>query len=909
MIAEATIETHITLFKQFESRETLSAADLNQLQIVFNQYTSDEALSTTWHNLWNSFICELVLNANQPLALKYKQAIVIFKLHFYSLSDNINLESNFKTILRSTPIIPIGIFPLPKLLPANIANTANTETVNSEDYYNNLQTIINNCNATKQELVEIQNRLIQESKRVLAMQTPLFDDNGNEQPNPDNPPLIDFTNLSFSLLTPIALETAVSVGYDATSQKVPFIDLKDELNNKIDESYAKLYDIQAVNKVVYVDGMFSYEVKDNSYYDLSNPNSPFTWNDGGTSCKAKPIGISDYQKVEAVWKKYEPGEIAHIENLLLGELKERTTRHLRSTEDTYTIETIKESEVVRDLQTTERFAIQKEASKIVQEDFEAKIEANVQGSYGMVSFGVTAGASYATNTQTSKAESTQYAKDVIDRSLNRILERTREQRTIRIIEEFEETNKHVLNNVAGTDHVIGIYRWVDKIMQCTLANYGKRLLFEFVVPEPAAFHLFAKSKNTVKGITLQKPNHPSIGIPSKAGGILTLNSADDLDENNYKIFAAAYDASVETYPKAFNLNKAFSTVNPAPDTGKLEAFGGADNSLEIPKGYESVAAAVSGFSTGIASHGRVYINEIKVVDIYFGTYSGTTTYQFQTKIQSVNWGGKSAIPFVFNFNVVISCEPSDTHKSEWKLATYNSIMAAYNKKLDDYNNAFAEAQVSQGINIQGSNPLEYRNIEKNELKKSCIQLLTYDNLFHVNFKVMQHPNPSLPIDENYPYFNNCKAIENGKPINFLESIFDWDIMSYFFHPYFYANRKRWINLYNLDSNDPVHTSFLKAGYARVVVPVRKGFETAAINFSETGQIDFDNLLGISIEAADAVAELEQNNLIATDPNYATSDLNPANWPKWDIRVPTNLVVLQQQAIAVQENGLPINPNV
>jgi hypothetical protein len=195
--------------------------------------------------------------------------------------------------------------------------------------------------------------------------------------------------------------------------------------------------------------------------------------------------------------------------------------------------------------------------------------------------------------------------------------------------------------------------------------------------------------------------------------------------------------------------------------------------------------------------------------------------------------------------------------------------------------------------------------------------MTYDQLYHDNFSVMMHPPVNNGVPDNYPTFQNCTAIANGAPINFFESVFDWDIMSYYFYPYFYSSRQRWLELYNLNSNDPLHTSFLKAGYAKVVVPVRPGFEIAASNFIDNGIVDFDGMAGITPETLSALTEIELNKEPdpITEPirhqAWLASNLNPANWPTWEVRLPTNLVILQTEAFvpAGSASGLPENPNL
>ena len=44
-----------------------------------------------------------------------------------------------------------------------------------------------------------------------------------------------------------------------------------------------------------------------------------------------------------------------------------------------------------------------------------------------------------------------------------------------------------LNNVAGGGHIAGVYQWVNKVYQAQMFNYGIRMMYDFMVPEPAAF--------------------------------------------------------------------------------------------------------------------------------------------------------------------------------------------------------------------------------------------------------------------------------------------------------------------------------------------------------------------------------------------------------------------------------------
>ncbi|MBK8684311.1 MAG: hypothetical protein IPN26_04635 [Bacteroidetes bacterium] len=389
---------------------------------------------------------------------------------------------------------------------------------------------------------------------------------------------------------------------------------------------------------------------------------------------------------------------------------------------------------------------------------------------------------------------------------------------------------------------------------------GSGLLFEFMVPEPAAFHIFAKARKSIKGVFVEKPIHPRIGITNPFGaGTITLSHAHELDMSNYKVWASAYGATVEPYPEDLVIGKAYNT------NGGANTVSSSDNGLKIPEGYYANTAIVIIGREGSLLSSNSYI---QVGNQWFGkggwgSWIITQSMNQMTDVLPVSWN--IYYENMLSFNVEVNCKATNSKISEWQLKTFKSIMDAYQRKLDEFNNAVSEAQVSQGVFIDGNNPLLNREIERTELRKWCIQLMT-ENEFFFQFDAMKHEKEQYPDYDNYPYFDNCEAIKEGHVVKFIESILDWHLMSYFLYPYFYGNRNRWVEIYNTSSNDPLHTSFLQAGFARVVVPVRLGFEKVAMQFVETGIINYETATWVanSDEAIDASIELEQNAL-AQDP--------------------------------------------
>jgi hypothetical protein len=73
----------------------------------------------------------------------------------------------------------------------------------------------------------------------------------------------------------------------------------------------------------------------------------------------RPIGIADLLQVQQTIKRYEPGEVAHIENVMIGETRERVHRQSTRIVEARLLETETTKEESRDLQTAERSSCSK----------------------------------------------------------------------------------------------------------------------------------------------------------------------------------------------------------------------------------------------------------------------------------------------------------------------------------------------------------------------------------------------------------------------------------------------------------------------------------------------------------------------------------------------------------------------
>lgn len=294
------------------------------------------------------------------------------------------------------------------------------------------------------------------------------------------------------------------------------------------------------------------------------------------------LGIADYRKVVSEVCCYRESEVSHIENIMAREFRSKTTERERTEENTVTTENVYEKENFTDTSTTERLEMQTEVSKFLEQQKEIGAYATLRGTYTQAGSLVTfeTGGNFASNT--AKAESNIQAviesKEITETASERITTRFREETIRKVTERFREENSRIFDNREGENNVSGVYRFINAIYKNQIYNYGKRLMYEFMVPDPSRVHRLGSEiqRNTPpinanEPITITAPIHPS------AGGLM---NATQVVDGNYREFAAINNASVDAPPEQNpTIGKAFQGKG-ANGSSSTE-----HNEIKVPDGY------------------------------------------------------------------------------------------------------------------------------------------------------------------------------------------------------------------------------------------------------------------------------------------------------------------------------------
>lgn len=581
-------------------------------------------------------------------------------------------------------------------------------------------------------------------------------------------------------------------------------------------------------------------------------------------------GIGDLLMVKQTLKSYELAEFAHVENVLAGEARVREHRRLNVREEIQVDEEERETEKERNLQSTERNEMQAEAEKTVKSQFELDAGLQVSGSYGpTVSFSASLNVGFSTSTEETQRKAVSYSREVTEKTSERVRERVKHELRRRMLEQVEELNRHsITNEPASNGHVRGIYRWLNKVYDAQIMNYGQRMMFEFVVPEPAAYLIYALIENPPKDNELVKPLPPTMyGAPLKPS---------HLTRTTYLDFVAKYQVrNVQAPPPEFQHVSVFDKQDKVQDGSDF----GRGTKVDIPAGYQAYGATVMAdyiFTEGQGHHFRVMVGG---TDFDVSNYWGSTYKSLGNRYKELGIAYHLWRAWSFALAVDVHCRLTNEGFAKWQQAAFDSIMEAYLVQKAEYEETLAQLAIQQGVKILGRNPLENRRIEREELKKLLLMMLTANNSIARN-SILPGAEPNIDL---------MKACINGNWIRFFENAFEWNNLMYVLYPYFWGRKSRWISALHFTDPDPDFAAFLKAGAARVQVPVRPGFEKAVAYFCQFGLIwegndpplrDDDLYVPIVDEIAANLGKLE-------DGVPYPKDAQP-----WEVRIPTSLVLLQ-----------------
>ena len=286
----------------------------------------------------------------------------------------------------------------------------------------------------------------------------------------------------------------------------------------------------------------------------------------------EPYAIGELQMVRQRLVRYQFGEIARIENVMRGERREVTSKRTHRQVDELK-QAAEQSQVVDDQASDARTSLQEQARRAVAEATVTNQYSNFTTSYGPPTQATLDGSwsqTLAPGATPAVEDAVRFAQDVLNRTVNRISRSVSVVRASSTMSQTEDSVGSVIDNTAGAGSLRAVFRWLNKVYEASVVNYGQRLMIEFMVRRPAA--AWIAQQQALAGVDYVRP------VPPSCLGVTTF---DDIRRSNYAALGARYVVTDLEPPP------------PARRCASIALRGGEEKLLVVHEGYCATSAFVS----------------------------------------------------------------------------------------------------------------------------------------------------------------------------------------------------------------------------------------------------------------------------------------------------------------------------
>jgi len=580
-----------------------------------------------------------------------------------------------------------------------------------------------------------------------------------------------------------------------------------------------------------------------------------------------PYAIGDLHMIQHKLLGYRLGEIAHIENVLSGELKERsnaTSQELNemsfnSTESK--LENSFENELEMDGLNVELLETVKGT------DTETNDYNKLESSYGPPTTGTYSGeVTFTKKPDLSNNESTvNFAKKVLDKTIARITKNIKQVFTKKQIRKTEESVVHTLDNREGDQIIRGVYHWVNKIYRARVVNYGNRFLLEFLIDQPFP--------NTEAGLA-------SLGnsIIPPSNRVDPINSFKDISRKNYASLAADYGVfnvplppdEGKTYYALFNgdqMTAKLVNLDDGYSPSQVEVSYMVDVDMKLLVGGAAIELSADQSSTS-AGHSVITAS---LDDTFVVSNNSTVMPVLLNEIASYTSPPSQNLFYV---TVGISCIPSGPLMDKWRVSVYDAIMKAYLNNLQEAG--------------KSSTKLQHKNLSKTRdlINKSVINSCK-DQLYQLNLE--KNSTSQSPLE------SPVSTISQPAYYQFFDEALEWKEITYeFYEENDSPQQERSVDYLQSQLGGGSALGELGKQHLRAMVPVVPSFNYKMLYYLSTGLISY-----LSNQVT-PVVDPDQSIALAFKKVADSEQKLTLSGDSWEITLPTNMQWLQDKA------SLPLN---
>ncbi|MFM0430495.1 hypothetical protein PQQ75_15920 [Paraburkholderia aspalathi] len=643
---------------------------------------------------------------------------------------------------------------------------------------------------------------------------------------------------------------------------------------------------------------------------------------------SSPLGMLNLERIEMVPAGLQRGELVATIPLAPGEETAVTHKEWSVTTKEFTTIVTDSLENTSETGVTDNTDLSQSTTSQNSHSTQFNITATVQGGIPLISGSSTAGVTAQDAGSNSATESIKHATSITQKAASRSRQEHKTTISTTTVTGTSEKSTRILKNT-GTQAIRVDYFSIMRKWNVSLYRYGLRLTYDLVIPEPSGsmrslYKEFQDLKNEqhafvpkfrLSDIVLDGVN--AAGLPDPTGQPKYLWLADQNQAVVPPFPVTPGPITVDT-AEAGVLGWSFPVVEVnVPDgamvkSTSLTALVGKNGGKEYP------SLRVLGAEPGFIDQDGIDVQYVPL----WRTGTQQPFLQGATGQQKITfWLEKSEMPHLL-FNVEFSLV--DGAEAKWRNDVWNALYAAAQLKYYAEQDEIAAKIAVLEARINDVDTLTLRREESEEVMKGVLRFIVD------GFDLMPDPVKtaftSLGVDIYHGTgFDETTALTDANApewsalwkhedvVRFINQAIEWENVVTFLYSYFWDVPESWPFIRALRHNDLTRQAFLRAGSARVVLTVRKGWEQKWLKFASTGALDDDDVnrsTGPYLSIAQEIAAYDDRNypgISPANPGKTASRLEDARYSTSSMKVtastaPVTLEVDDTSGFTV---GLPV----
>jgi hypothetical protein len=569
---------------------------------------------------------------------------------------------------------------------------------------------------------------------------------------------------------------------------------------------------------------------------------------------AAPIGMLNLERLEMTPVGIERGELIASIPLAPKEQTSVVQKEWSVTSQEFTSIVTDSLENYSETGVTENTDLAQSTTSQTTHSNQFNINASVSGSYGFV----TASAATSFGSQNTDSASAKESRDHAVSTTRKASSRVKQEHKMTIsastVTGTSLATTRTLQNPSDTDPMRIDYFSMMRKWRVRLYRYGLRLTYDIAIPEPGG----ALREAYRDLYNLQSQLLQGFDFPVKLSEI-TVEVLPGENEPHYKVLADRYGVQVPPPPfpgPTLTPNSVVSGLNDSQDWHFFTL------SFSVPDGTWITDVTLSAHvATGNGYGAHAFgVEGLPATSVHDGTYNYTFDLTKDYGGFLLHATGAQNLTFFFQWSsaawvgLVVTTEPTPSAWDEWASAVWTAL---YNAAQTTFyaNQQLIQAKISAlQERLSNVDTLTLRREESDEIMKGVLRWLLGTGFDFMPPEVVAvfaeqkdaQGNPLNDLLFGVSFTGNDIGISSDswstmfqyqEMVKFINEAIEWENVLYFLYSYFWDVPKSWSFIRNIRHSDSTRQAFLRSGSARVVLPVRKGYEQAWTSFVDVGDLN------------------------------------------------------------------------